>query len=168
MTISEPRYPLPAFPLIERPLSAVTDCIVHHSAGAPGQSALSIDAEHRARGFAEIGYHFVVQPDGSVERGRALREVPAAAYGRNYESVDVCLTGDYDATVPTAAAMTSLLELLVQLHHELPISRTIGHRDVATTFYPADTAPYATDCPGGELEALLPELRAKIAARLQA
>lgn len=141
-----------------RPLSVISDFIIHHSAGNPNQTPLEIDAEHRAIGDACIAYNWVISPNGSVYAGRPVNFVPAASFGRNSQSVNVCLTGNFEhgdsgyTGPPSQAAMTSLMDLCLWAHKQYPtIVRTIGHRDVATLFYPKDTAPYSTACPGSEL-----------------
>jgi N-acetylmuramoyl-L-alanine amidase len=149
-----------------RNLSLVTDFIVHHSDGALTQGPLDIDIEHRNRGWAMIGYHYVITPNGDVYEGRPITTVPAAAYGRNLQSVDVCLVGDFQPGTPgfsgspTEAQVASLKELRHYIQQVVPsIARTIGHRDVAPDFYPQDEGDYSTACPGDNLEKLLPEIR---------
>jgi N-acetyl-anhydromuramyl-L-alanine amidase AmpD len=160
--------------MVTRSLSIVSDAIVHHSAGPRNQTALQIDAEHRLRKppFAMIGYHYVVGEDGTIWAGRSLDVVPAAAFGRNAQSVDICFPGNFQSNDsgfcgdPTPAQIASGQELLLWLHVKLPIVRTIGHGDIAPLFYPENKGDYSTDCPGDRLEAMIPELRAYVLAHL--
>lgn len=48
--------------------------IIHCSATKVGQDikAKEIDRMHRARGFNQIGYNYVIDLDGTVETGRPL------------------------------------------------------------------------------------------------
>ena len=48
--------------------------------------ASTIDAWHRARGFKRIGYHYVVDLDGTIERGRPVSLAGAHCKGRNAHS----------------------------------------------------------------------------------
>lgn len=48
---------------------------------------------HIARGWADIGYHYVITKDGEVHVGRPLQQVGAHCKGRNKESIGICLTG---------------------------------------------------------------------------
>lgn len=48
---------------------------------------------HRERGFAEIGYHFFVQKNGTICEGRSLEKVPAAHQGHNTGSIAICAHG---------------------------------------------------------------------------
>lgn len=165
-------YPLPAFPMTPRSLSVITDYIIHHDAGSLTETPLQIDAQHRAEGWAMIGYNYVIDPDGTVSDGRPLDVVPSAAYGRNAQSVNVSCVGNFqegDAGYtgpPTLAQVQALVDLGVYVHQRLPsIVRTIGHRDVATMFYDGDGA-YATACPGNQLYALIPHIKSQIASHL--
>lgn len=150
-----------------RALSSITDLIVHHTAGATTQTPLAIDAEHRAIGDAMVAYNYIITQDGTVYDGRPLCYVPAAAYGRNAQSINVCLVGNFQSDdagytgPPTSAQIQSLCQLAAQLHLTIPsIVRTIGHRDVAEIFYPANPSDYATACPGDKLYSSLPVVKA--------
>lgn len=155
-----------------RALGSISDLIVHHSAGALTQTALDIDAEHRRIGDAMIAYNFVITPDGTINDGRPLVNVPAAAYGRNAQSVNVCVIGQFQPDAagytgpPTPAQIMALEDLAAQLHLEIPsICRTIGHRDVAPMFYPSDEGDYSTACPGDDLYKQLPAVRSYCATQ---
>lgn len=51
---------------------------------------------HRARGFYDIGYHFVITRDGKVQKGRDLDEIGAHAKGHNRNSIGICYIGGLD------------------------------------------------------------------------
>ena len=85
-----------------------------------------------------IGYDYLICPKGVVYEGRPNQYVPAASYGRNLESVNVSLIGNFEKGVggytgpPTDNQYSSLIDLAVWLHLRYPtITTTIGHRDVA-------------------------------------
>lgn len=138
-------------PLLVRPK---TDMIVIHHVGIPDGDtpAAAIHRAHLANGWAGIGYHYVIRKNGVIERGRPLAVVGAHAYGENYHTVGINVTGNFDKEVPTDAQMKSLTELvtaLCRIYHIDPGPATIvGHRDVNST-----------DCPGKNLYRLLPQLR---------
>lgn len=156
-----------------RQLTQITDAIIHHSAGPTMQTALEIDAEHRDRGMSMIGYNYIINALGEIYAGRPLEFVPSAAFGRNTESVNVCVLGNFELDDPgytgllNPSQLKALQDLLVYLHHQLPtIVRTIGHCDVATMFYPNDTANYSTACPGSKLYNLIPSIKKYISGHL--
>lgn len=145
-------------PLLVRPK---TDTIVIHHVGVPDgdTSAAAIHRAHLANGWAGVGYHYVIRKNGLIERGRPLATVGAHAYGENYHTVGINVTGNFDKEIPTKAQLESLTELvtaLCRIYHIEPSATTIvGHRDLNDT-----------DCPGKNLYALLPQLRADVKAQL--
>ena len=135
--------------------------IVIHHVGIPDgdTSAAAIHRAHLANGWAGIGYHYVIRKNGVIERGRPLAVVGAHAYGENYHTVGINVTGNFEKEVPTDAQMKSLTELvtaLCRIYHIDPGPATIvGHRDVNST-----------DCPGKNLYRLLPQLRVHVELNL--
>ena len=49
------------------------------------------------RGWSDIGYHFVVLLDGTIEAGRPLDKAGAHCKGHNADSIGVCYIGGTDA-----------------------------------------------------------------------
>ncbi len=117
--------------------------VVHCTATPPGRnvSAADIRAWHIARGFADIGYHYIIALDGTVEPGRDISIAGAHARGYNANSVGVCYVGGLDASgnpadTRTAAQRQALLSVLRDLKSRFPDARIIGHRDVAAKACP--------------------------------
>jgi N-acetylmuramoyl-L-alanine amidase len=52
-----------------------------------------IDRWHKARGWKGIGYHFVVDRNGDIAKGRDLNTVGAHVKGHNTGTIGVCLVG---------------------------------------------------------------------------
>ena len=73
----------------------IDDIIIHCTATAEGRdvSVADIRRWHKARGFVDVGYHYVVYLDGSVHEGRPLAQVGAHCRGHNAHSVGVCYVG---------------------------------------------------------------------------
>lgn len=121
-----------------QPMRLITHIIVHCSATPEGRdvSAADIDRYHRSRGFACIGYHWVVRPDGRIESGRSESLVGAHCRGLNRCSIGVCYVGGTDAAgrpkdTRTPAQRKALLHLLGELRRRYPLARIYGHRDFA-------------------------------------
>lgn len=77
---NRPESPAPRF----RSARRIDEIIVHCSATRPGQGCTARDVRrwHTAeRGFRDIGYHFVVETDGSVSKGRPLDLAERTARG---------------------------------------------------------------------------------------
>jgi len=73
--------------------------ILHCSATKEGQdfSAATIRGWHvNGRGWSDIGYHWVIRLDGSIEVGRPLDRSGAHTKGHNKDSVGVCYIGGLD------------------------------------------------------------------------
>lgn len=49
-------------------------------------------------GWDEIGYHYVITRDGTVNMTRELRKVGAHCVGHNLDSIGICLTGHFTFT----------------------------------------------------------------------
>ena len=88
--------------------------IFHHSASDFGDVD-DIDRWHRERGFACVGYHFVVPRDGRFQAGRKLQLVGAHAQGQNSDSIGVCIVGNLQ-NYPVSASQESEC---VRLYHDL-------------------------------------------------
>ena len=69
--------------------------ILHCSATEEGKDfdASDIRTWHKARGWRDIGYHYVICLDGTIERGRPIDEVGAHVKGHNSDSVGICYVG---------------------------------------------------------------------------
>ncbi|QWP79216.1 N-acetylmuramoyl-L-alanine amidase [Lysobacter sp. K5869] len=116
-----------------RPITAL---VVHCSATPAGKPfrAADIDRWHREKGWAGIGYHFVIPLDGSVEPGRPLAEAGAHVEGHNRDTIGICLIGGVDATGKPAATFNErqydALELQLRaLRGRFPQAHILGHRD---------------------------------------
>ncbi|WP_337056748.1 peptidoglycan recognition protein family protein [Pseudomonas solani] len=90
---------------------------------------------HRERGWLDIGYHYVIRRDGTVEVGRPQNVIGAHVEGHNSESLGICMAGGIDASGKpennfTAAQFESLRALLDKLKADYPSARIVGHRDL--------------------------------------
>lgn len=130
---------------------AVRFIAVHCSATSP-DTDVGVDEIrkwHKAKGWEDIGYHYVIRRDGTVEAGRSLEMQGAHVEGHNHESIGICLVGGVrrdpdadgknDADGPrwdlnpdanfTAAQYASLESLIKLLIPRYPGAVVRGHRD---------------------------------------
>jgi peptidoglycan hydrolase-like protein with peptidoglycan-binding domain len=119
-----------------------TGFVVHHSGAPANQSVRAIqDYQMDKRGWSDIGYNFLIGPDGRCFTGRDWGYVGAHATGYNTATIGVCLIGDYMTHMPTAAAISSLINLYDAANHIKGRKLALfGHREVGHT-----------DCPGDQL-----------------
>ena len=106
-----------------------TEYIVVHCAATPSTmdiGAAEIRRWHKERGWIDIGYHFVIRRDGTVEKGRDIDAIGAHVRGVNQISVGICLVGTDEFE---DAQFASLKELIVSLLDKFPGSQIKGHRD---------------------------------------
>lgn len=111
--------------------------VVHCSASKPGAAvdAAEIRRWHLARGFNDIGYHFVILPDGTIQQGRPVEQIGAHAAGYNSKSIGICLVGGLNEKGrPTAnfsrEQYNALRDLLEKLRQTFPNTKIRGHRDL--------------------------------------
>lgn len=128
------------------PWSRRTGFVVHYSAASPDQTPRQIQNYHMdARGWADIGYNFLVDDEGRIYEGRGWTTLGAHASGHNEETIGVCWIGRDRAGVKDTPAVA--LAAIRWLYDEAcrragRALRKLGHRDVG-----------ATACPGDELYA---------------
>ena len=99
----------------------INKLIVHCSATREGQeiSAATINKWHKKRGWAGIGYHFVIGLNGLIEYGRPVEKQGAHTKGHNKNSIGICYIGGVEAQ---------------KLHPEAVVH---GHRDFSAKACPS-------------------------------
>ncbi|MFX1250111.1 MAG: N-acetylmuramoyl-L-alanine amidase [Promethearchaeota archaeon] len=139
------------------------------------------DGDVDSRGWGDIGYNYLIDPDGTIYEGRAGGDnvigayecegdvVGAHAYGHNYGTMGVAFIGTYIDTEPTLEALNSAVSLIAWKCAQRDINPLgkgrdyvgkeyhfiAGHRDVGET-----------TCPGDMLYDLLPTIRTLVAHQL--
>ena len=123
----------------------INEIIVHCAATPEGKNfkAADIDRWHRERKMKCIGYHYVVDLDGTVEPGRPESEIGAHCLGHNQYSIGVCYVAGLaeDGKTPkdtrTATQKEALLALLKKLRAKYPKASSHGHREFAAKACPS-------------------------------
>ncbi len=159
----------------------VTHQIVHHSAGTNSSSdwpavVRSIwDYHVNSNGWSDIGYNWLVDPNGVIYQGRGWidgnDEVVGAHFcGTNSNTMGVCLLGNFEKTSPSSDALDNLEELLAWKSDEKNIDPTkrnyhssnglnlftiSGHQDGCST-----------ECPGENLYIRLSEVRDNVKTKI--
>ena len=121
----------------------INEIIVHCTATKEGRDFDVKDVRrwHLQRKFKDIGYHYLVLLDGTVQEGRPVEQPGAHCTGHNANSIGVCYVGGLDADGKPADTRTlkqryALRFLLSELRHKYPQATIHSHRDFA-----------AKDCP---------------------
>jgi N-acetylmuramoyl-L-alanine amidase len=110
--------------------------IIHCTATPEGRdhTAKEIDRWHREKGWASIGYHFVIRLDGTVEQGRPVEKVGAHVKGHNSDSIGVVYVGGCDKNMKPKDTRTpeqreALLETVTNLQESYPHATVHGHNE---------------------------------------
>lgn len=123
----------------------IDEIIIHCSATPEGAPFTADDIRrwHRAKGWRDIGYHWVVRTDGTVEAGRPEETEGAHCRGHNAGSIGVCYIGGVAANgltpkdTRTEAQKASLLALVRQLKARYPGATVHGHNEFASKACPS-------------------------------
>lgn len=103
------------------------------------------------RGWSDIGYHYLIDRDGTVVNGRPVIRAGAHVRGHNAHSIGICLLGGRGGTKDdkfydhyTEAQMKSLKELIAKLRKDFPeIEKNItGHNQYANKGCPCFYVPH--------------------------
>jgi len=103
--------------------------LVVHCSDSPDDepiTAREIHEMHLGFGWHGVGYHRVINRDGTIEQGRPDYWIGAHVYGHNEESLGVCLIGRTDFT---DAQFLSLENVLRKWTEQYPNAEVLGHCD---------------------------------------
>jgi N-acetylmuramoyl-L-alanine amidase len=90
---------------------------------------------HRAKGWEDIGYHYVIRRSGKIETGRSRDVIGSHVQGHNADSIGICLVGGLndDTYKPennfTPQQWEALEKLIRGLLKAYPNAKILGHRD---------------------------------------
>jgi N-acetylmuramoyl-L-alanine amidase len=120
--------------------------IIIHCTATPEGRDVSIDEVRRwhvkERGWRDVGYHFLIRLDGTVEEGRPIEMTGAHTRGHNWDSIGIAYAGGMskDMTEPkdtrTDEQKDSFVDLLCQLH-DCYGGTVYGHRDFSEKACPS-------------------------------
>lgn len=124
--------------------------VIHHSA-TPMGSVAEFDKVHRAKGWDECGYHFVIgngngAGDGEIQVGPRWPKQKWGAHAKtpdnryNEYGIGICLVGNFENSRPTQKQLAAVAKLTAYLMEKYGISagNIVGHQDTGKQ----------TACPG--------------------
>ena len=172
-----------------------THMIVHHTAGSNNLRGSEQSWADRVRaiwsfhtytrGWGDIGYNYILDPNGTVYEARAGGENAVGFHDTcNYGSMGVSLIGTYSTIEPPAAALDSLVELLAwkAYQHDIdPLGRAYYYGcDISRYCEPYNAGavvetlaghrhvtPGHTTCPGDGTVNLLPAIRNRVKSYIE-
>ena len=99
-------------------------------------------------GWRDIGYHYLVDRDGTVAAGRPVPQTGAHTRGHNKGTIGIALFGGHGSSVDdefhdnyTDAQMKALDQLIADLKSDFPITRVSGHNEYANKACPGFNVP---------------------------
>ena len=126
----------------------INKIIVHCTATAEGKdySVDTIRKWHLKRGWRDVGYHFLIQRDGTVDEGRPIEQSGAHTKGNNFDSIGLAYVGGVEAKkkdgkwiakdTRTDEQKEAMLDLICQLHDTYG-GVVYGHRNFSAKACPS-------------------------------
>lgn len=134
-------------------LKEIKFLVIHHSQ-RDKDSMEFIKVRHKKnRGWEDIGYHYVIEKDGKLKKGRDGKFIGAHVRGHNKNSIGICMIGNLDEKLPTKKQVKTLIKFLKKKlkKHNISIKNVVGHRE-----FPGVTKT----CPGKRID--IDKLRLKL------
>lgn len=123
----------------------INEIIIHCTATRPDWNATQSTHEkvqevrnwHLSKGWSDVGYHYLVDRDGTVVEGRPVEKTGAHVKGHNTGTIGVALFGGHGSAATdqfsdhyTQEQADALNHLLVELQQRFPsINKVSGHND---------------------------------------
>ncbi|MBL8875300.1 MAG: N-acetylmuramoyl-L-alanine amidase [Phycisphaerae bacterium] len=132
---------------LANPMNGVNRITVHHDAIRSDNVRTQRDAvarlnqvraSHLREGWADIGYHYVIDPQGRVWEARPLGYQGAHVKDKNEHNIGVMCMGNFEMQRPTpqqTAALDAFVATLMQ-RHKIPNSRVYTHQELGQTACP--------------------------------
>jgi len=171
-----PTCPIDTSPEFTEP----THLVVHHSAGNNQSNNFKTvvesiwDLHVNTNGWDDIGYNWLIDPNGILYEGRPDDFQGAHFSCLNENTVGICVIGDYSLVQPAEPALNTLVNVLAyeatehaidvrtQSYHltgDFILDNVAGHRDSEGSI----NACSGTVCPGDSFYPLLGEIRQRVA-----
>jgi hypothetical protein len=146
------------------PMNGVSRITVHHDGLPPVALRSAADVarrleqirvghiSRRPEPFADIGYHFVIDPMGRVWEGRSVRYQGAHVKDNNEHNLGILVLGNFNEQRPSPQALASLDRFVAQqmARYNVPLGRVYTHQELRPTA-----------CPGHSLQAYMLQTRSR-------
>lgn len=141
------------------PMGAVQRITVHHDAIINSDVQSASDAArrlnavrdgHLKRNMIDIGYHYVIDPQGRVWEARPTRLQGGHVHNQNEHNLGIMVMGNFEQQRPTSAALASLDAFVNQQMrtYGVPLARVYTHQEIGQSA-----------CPGTNLQAYMVRTR---------
>ncbi|MEE2860873.1 MAG: N-acetylmuramoyl-L-alanine amidase [Pseudomonadota bacterium] len=134
----------------------VREIIVHCAATQPdwmagrplAEKVAEIRRWHTAKGWRDIGYHWIIDRDGKVLPGRTETEIGAHTVGKNSGTIGICLLGGHGSSETdaflenfTQQQDSTLRQMIDAISLRTAITRISGHNEYAAKACPGFNVP---------------------------
>lgn len=122
--------------ILKQSKRTIKEIIIHCTATPEGrvETVQSIRNMHKAKGWSDIGYHYLIGLNGECWEGRNVNLIGAHCEGHNSNSIGVCYVGGVDKKMQAKDTRTekqkdALVALLKDLCKLYPKAKIYGHHD---------------------------------------
>ena len=128
-------------------MRTINEAILHYSAtpeGKPFDVEDIRDWHVNGNGWSDVGYHYVVKLDGTVQEGRPISRTGAHCKGHNRGTVGICYIGGgitEGKDTRTEEQKDGLVVLLIDLIKKYDINKISGHNQYSTKKCPGFDVP---------------------------
>jgi hypothetical protein len=151
---------------LAKPMNGVTRITVHHSAinntsirsrEDAARMLRGIQGEHMGRSdhnngkkWADIGYHYIIDPQGRIWEGRPTNLQGAHVKDTNEHNLGIMVMGNFDQQSPTAAQAAAVDAFVIDQmrRYRVPVARVYTHQELNRSA-----------CPGRNLQAYMLQTR---------
>lgn len=130
------------------PMNGVSRITIHHT-GMPqpvtvvsrNESAEYLEMlrkSHVSKGWADIGYHYIIDRAGRVWEGRSARYQGAHVKDTNEHNLGIMVLGNFEQQAPTEAQIQSLVATVRHFRsvNRVPVSQVRTHQELRPTACP--------------------------------
>ncbi len=141
-----------ARPRMINPMNGVRRITVHHEGAtvftATGRADAARRLESIRRGhigritdgkpWADIGYHYIIDPAGRVWEGRSVQYQGAHVHLKNENNLGIMVIGNFDRQAPTPAALATLDRFVAEQmrRYRVNVGNVFTHRELNPTACP--------------------------------
>lgn len=129
------------------PMTNIRRITIHHDAIMPVPSGSYSDSLRRMQlirtghlnnGWADIGYHFAIDPTGRIWQARPLELQGAHVKDNNPGNIGIVVFGNYEQMRPTHATVNSINKMVAYAmdRFNVPLSSVRTHRELRSTACP--------------------------------
>jgi hypothetical protein len=143
------------------PMNGVNRITIHHDGMAPVslrskgdvaqrlemiRSAHTGNHDNGGQPWADIGYHYIVDPQGRVWEGRPVRYQGAHVRDNNEHNLGIMVLGNFDEQSPTGDALSTLDAFIADRMraYRISVNRVYTHQEINPTA-----------CPGSNLQSYM-------------